>query len=103
MKDLGATRITLLELVGQRARQNPQGIYARVPVGPAYSDGFKDVTNFEFHNAVNYAASLLSNAYGQSENFETLTYIGPTDLRYFIVMLAGVKAGYKVCICRSID
>ncbi|KAF3033927.1 hypothetical protein E8E11_002458 [Didymella keratinophila] len=47
------------------------------------------------HNTVNSAAALLIETYGKSESFETLAYIGPTDLRYFIIMLAGMKVGYK--------
>lgn len=89
-------RITLPELVSRRADERPEGIFARIPVGPAYSDGFKDVTNMQLHNAVNSAIALLLKTYGKSNTFETLAYIGPTDLRYFIIMLAGIKTDYKV-------
>ena len=33
---------------------------------------------------------------GRSTVFETIAYIGPSDLRYAIVFLAAVKCGYKV-------
>ena len=97
------TRVTLLELVSKRAGEDPQGVFARVPVGPAYSDGFKDVTNAQLHNAINCAAALLKETYGKSESFETLAYIGPTDLRYLIIMLAGMKVGYKVSVCGGVQ
>lgn len=33
---------------------------------------------------------------GWSTVFDTIAYIGPSDLRYAIVFLAAVKCGYKV-------
>lgn len=96
-------RVTLPELVDERARKSPEGVFARIPIGPAYTDGFKDVTNAQLNNAIKYAAALLFSRYGRSDSFETIAYIGPADLSYFIVMLAGVKIGYKVRVCMYIS
>lgn len=90
------TSFLLPHLVSCRAQDDPQGIFARVPAGPAYSSGFNDVTYAQLNNAVNFTASLLSNKYGASHNFETLTYIGAMDMRYSVMMIAGMKIGYKV-------
>ena len=96
------TTLLLPELVSNRARDDPGDVFARIPVGPAYSNGFRDVTNVQLCNAMNFIASLLIKACGQSNTFETLAYIGPMDLRYSIIMLAGMKAGYKVSsLCRN--
>jgi acyl-coenzyme A synthetase/AMP-(fatty) acid ligase len=46
-------------------------------------------------NAVDRVAWLLKEQIGQSTTFKTLAYMGPGDLRYHIVLLAAVKAGYK--------
>lgn len=96
MSNLQDTRVLLPELVSKRAHEDPQGAFARVPAGPVYSNGFREVTNIQLRNAVNVAAALLLGTYGQSETFETLTYIGPADLRYFVIVLAGMIVGYKV-------
>ncbi len=46
--------------------------------------------------AVNVMAWWLEKEIGESSTFETLSYLGPPDLRYAIVFLAAVKCGYKV-------
>ncbi|KAJ4341537.1 hypothetical protein N0V95_007183 [Ascochyta clinopodiicola] len=86
----------LPDLVSDRAKDDPHGAFARVPVGPTYTSGFNDVTNSQFSNAINFTASLLMTTYGESKSFETLTYIGSMDIRYSIMVLAGIKTGYKV-------
>ncbi|UPX12162.1 uncharacterized protein EKO05_0002728 [Ascochyta rabiei] len=86
----------LPDLVSHRAKHDPHGVFARVPVGPTYTSGFNDVTNAQLSNAINFTASLLLTTYGESNSFETLAYIGSMDLRYSIMVLAGIKTGYKV-------
>ncbi|XPS74039.1 hypothetical protein M3J07_006154 [Ascochyta lentis] len=90
------TSFLVPDLVSNRAKHDPHGVFARVPVGPLYSNGFKNVTNAQLNNAINFTASLLKTAYGESETFETLTYIGSMDIRYTIMVVAGMKIGYKV-------
>lgn len=96
MHTTGDIFVTLPQLVSKRARENSQGTLARIPVGPTYLNGFKDVSYVQLHNAINVTTTLLLQTFGKSKTFETLAYIGPTDLRYFVVMTAGMKAGYKV-------
>ncbi|MCJ1395312.1 hypothetical protein MMC18_008196 [Xylographa bjoerkii] len=45
---------------------------------------------FELANAVNKIAYWLEQNFGASTVFETLAYMGPSDLRYAIVFLAAV-------------
>jgi hypothetical protein len=88
---------TLLpHLIKQNAQDNPGAVFARIPAGTKYTDGYKDVTNLEFANAIDYTANLIEKNLGKGQNFETVAYIGPGDLRYSIVVVAGAKAGYKV-------
>jgi hypothetical protein len=69
-----------------------------VPVGAKYTDGYKDISKLQFEKAVNHTALLIRQTLGESKSFETLTYIGPGDLRYSVVLVAGIKAGYKVSL-----
>jgi acyl-coenzyme A synthetase/AMP-(fatty) acid ligase len=46
-------------------------------------------------NAVDRVAWLFKEQIRQNTTFETLAYMGPGDLRYHIVLLAAIKAGYK--------
>ena len=86
----------LPQVVDTLARSNPERIYASFPLSTDFSNGFRDVTMFELANAVNKFAYWLEQNIGASTVFETLAYMGPSDLRYAIVFLATVKCGYKV-------
>ena len=50
----------------------------------------------EFTQAVNKFASWLKGKIGRSTAYETLAYMGPSDVRYAVIFLAAVKCGYKV-------
>lgn len=45
---------------------------------------------------MNRAAGWLEVTFGRSSTFETMAYIGPNDIRYFIFVLAASYVGYKV-------
>ncbi|KAH8819282.1 putative NRPS-like enzyme [Xylogone sp. PMI_703] len=82
-----------------RAQSNPHGNWAQFPVSDStYEAGLQTATNIEVHNAVNKIAWLLSDTLGPSVGFETIAYIGPFDLRYFIVVIAAIKVGYKTLL-----
>uniref|UniRef100_A0A093XUV8 L-aminoadipate-semialdehyde dehydrogenase n=2 Tax=Talaromyces marneffei TaxID=37727 RepID=A0A093XUV8_TALMA len=87
----------LLPLVFKnRAHQNPDGAWAQYPVSEhTYATGLQTATNQQAYNAINKVAWLLHNQLGPSSNFETIAYIGPFDPRYFIVVIAAIKVGYK--------
>lgn len=88
----------LLPLVFKnRAHQNPDGAWAQYPVSEhTYATGLQTATNQQAYNVINKVAWLLHNQLGPSSNFETIAYIGPFDPRYFIVVIAAIKVGYKV-------
>lgn len=52
-----------------------------------------DVTNAQFADAVNRAAWILRDAIGEGILRQRIAYIGPSDLRYMILMLAALKTG----------
>jgi hypothetical protein len=77
--------------------RNPKWLFARVPKSPTnLRDGFLDVTCGTFARAVNRAACWLDDRLGRSSSFETLAYLGPSDIRYTIFVLAAAKVGFKV-------
>ena len=86
----------LPQVVDELARSNPNRIYATVPRSADFSQGFLHVTMLQISQAVNDCAYWLEHSIGRSTVFETLAYMGLSDLRYAIVFLAAVKCGYKV-------
>ena len=87
----------LNNVVDRTARATPDLVYAELPKSSVdLSQGFRQVTYRQFANSINGMAWWLRENLGLSETFETLTYIGPNDLRYNLLLLGAVKAGYKV-------
>ena len=82
--------------VDEIARTTPDKIFACIPRTNDLKDGFEDVTFGGFARAANRIAWWLERSLGKSSTFETLAYIGPFDLRYFILLVAAPKVGYKV-------
>lgn len=85
----------LPQVVDELARSCPERIYASISLS---SDPlqFQHVTVLELAQAVSQFAWRLDENLGRSTTFETLAYVGPSDLRYVVVFLAAVKCGYKV-------
>ncbi|KAH6696768.1 putative NRPS-like enzyme [Leptodontidium sp. MPI-SDFR-AT-0119] len=83
-------------ILENRAKTDPHGVWAKFPISPiTYTEGFRSATHLELLNAVNKVAWLLEMSLGRSESFETIAYLGPNDLRSIIVVIGGIKAGYK--------
>jgi hypothetical protein len=77
--------------------RNSKSLFARVPKSQTHlQDGLIDVTCGDFARAVNRAAGWLEDNFGRSSSFDTLAYIGPSDIRYFMFLLGASKVGYKV-------
>ena len=84
--------------IDEIARNEPGALYVEYPKAAAsYDESFIPVTYAQFANAINGAAWLIEKNIGKGGDFRTLAYLGPSDLRYMILAMAGVKAGYKVC------
>lgn len=93
------SRQLLPNVLKARAQQNPGGAWAQFPISEhTYADGLGTATNRQVFNAVNKVAWFLQKNLGPASNFETIAYLGPFDPRYFIVVIAGIKVGYKVRI-----
>lgn len=82
--------------IDNRARSDPEGVFARIPKSSSYADGFRPVTNSQMATAINFTAHHFTSRFGLPQHpFETIAYLGPTDPRYTIVIIAAMKAGYK--------
>lgn len=91
-------RKVLTNIVDFMAKKHPQALFAEFPVSPtSYDVGYRKITYENIANAVNGAAWWLDESLGgPGKSFETLGYMGVNDPRYNIMILAVVKAGYKV-------
>lgn len=88
---------SLTTLVHQLATDKPQGLWVKIPASPDGEADWRNVTWSQFSQAVDAMAHWMKSNLGPGMEGETVAYIGINDIRYPIVMLAAVEAGYKVC------
>ncbi|KAF4628666.1 hypothetical protein G7Y89_g9485 [Cudoniella acicularis] len=82
-------------VIDSLAQHQPKRLYAELPLSLENFDaGFRKATYAALANAINGMAWWLHHTLGPSETFETLSYLGPNDLRHNIIILGCVKAGY---------
>jgi hypothetical protein len=87
----------LVNIVDYMARKAPRALYPEFPISPtSYKAGLRKIPYGDLANAVNGVAWWLEKILGKGRNFETLAYVGPNDMRYNVMILGAVKAGYKV-------
>jgi hypothetical protein len=84
-------------VVDETAKQQPDLVYASVPLTTNIRDEFKDITVLDIASATNLIAVWIDRTLGRSTKFDTIAYMGLSDLRYVVVFLTAVKCGYKVC------
>jgi hypothetical protein len=82
--------------IDDTAENNPERLFGCIPRTNDPKDGFLDITFADFARVIDRAAWWLEELLGKSTTFETLAYLGPSDLRYFILVVAASKVGYKV-------
>ncbi|MCJ1394676.1 hypothetical protein MMC18_007556 [Xylographa bjoerkii] len=85
----------LPQVLDDLAQSHPERIFASIPRSADLSQGFRDVTVQEMSEATSNIAWWLQEQLCRSDDFETLAYMGISDLRYPVLFLAGVKCGYK--------
>lgn len=86
----------LSEIIESRAAAEPQAVFAKVPRDNAYANGYRTVTNAALVTAIDHVVALITSAFGLSKDFQRIAYLGLNDLRYTIVLLAGIKTGYTM-------
>ena len=77
------------------ADTEPDRVVVSIAVGSEVKDGYRDITARCLADAIHRAAWFLESELGKSDAFETLCYLGPSDLQYPILMAAASKVGYK--------
>lgn len=85
-------------LVDEIADTDPYRVLYSIMKTKDPAEGFLDITAQDFARAVDKCAWHLRDLLGQAENFPTLTYLGPQDLVYAVLVLASVKTGYKLLL-----
>ncbi|KAI9747250.1 MAG: hypothetical protein M4579_007498, partial [Chaenotheca gracillima] len=72
---------------------DPDKVFALIPRTMRTKDGFRHVTYADLAEAINTAAHWLSGIV-KEERGRYLAYLGPSDLRYAILAVAAIKAGW---------
>lgn len=87
----------LVNIVDERAQQEPDREWVSVPRSSDPKDGWKKITYKQAANAVNRVAHKLVTLTGRPAEgeFRTVAFIGPNDVRYLVFALGAVKAGYQ--------
>ncbi|CAG7563223.1 unnamed protein product [Fusarium equiseti] len=84
----------LVKLIEKIAREDPQRPFLNIPSSGNAQDGWKPVTFQQFNTAIDYLAHSLARI-PKTEEFPTIAYIGPSDVRYCIILFACIKVGSK--------
>lgn len=86
----------LNNIVDGMANTRPSALYAEVPyLADSYDGGYRKITFAALANAINGVAWFLKEQLGESKDHRTLSYIGPNNLAYVVMILGACKAGFK--------
>lgn len=85
-------------VIDEWSRCHPDTIWAEYPptLDALARGNLINVTWKTLSNSINRLAWWLTEQLGPCEDLETLCYVGPSDIRYFIFAVAACKAGFKV-------
>ena len=83
-------------LIDERALSTPDAIYCYLSRSSKMEAGFRTITFQTLSNATNACCWWIESKVGKSDKFDTLAYLGPSDLRNIIIILAAIKTGHKV-------
>jgi thioester reductase-like protein/acyl-coenzyme A synthetase/AMP-(fatty) acid ligase/aryl carrier-like protein len=81
-------------IIDERARKRPLAAFAKIPRDNAYENGYRTVTNSALATAIDYVANLITSTFAPRHGNECIAYLGLSDLRYTIVLLGSIKAGF---------
>ncbi len=88
-------------LIDEKASAAPDETYCYLPRTARIEDGFQSINYRRFSNAINACSWWIEAEIGKSEDFATLAYLGPSDLRNILLIVAAIKTGHKVSLCNS--
>lgn len=80
------------------ARSDPHRECFQIPKSSDPRDGWRVISWKDYAKAVDSCAHKIVETCGEAPlgKFPTIAYIGPNDGRYLVILVAAVKAGYKV-------
>ncbi|OBT65192.1 NRPS-like protein [Pseudogymnoascus sp. 23342-1-I1] len=87
----------LPHIVDDIAASDPSRPFIYQPKSSNPEDGWVPVTFKEFANAIDHVAHIISETIKKdsADDFPTIAYVGPNDVRYGVILLASIKAGCK--------
>ncbi|KFY47376.1 hypothetical protein V494_00016 [Pseudogymnoascus sp. VKM F-4513 (FW-928)] len=90
----------LPRVVDDIAASEPSRPYIYQPESSNPEDGWVPVTFKEFANAIDHVAYIIAETVKKdsADEFPTLAYVGPSDVRYGVIVLASVKAGCQALL-----
>lgn len=91
---MDVSRDLLPVVIDRLARTDPEGIFVTLSTRTET----RDITNWQYANAINGVASWLERQLGKGCEDEALAYFGTGggDIYYAILLIGAVKAGYHV-------
>ncbi|KAI0594594.1 hypothetical protein F4775DRAFT_573362 [Biscogniauxia sp. FL1348] len=97
---MGSDRRLVPSLVDEIAGTDPHRVLYSVAKTQNPEDGFEDIDAKTFARAIDRCAWYIEKHLGRGGQglFPTLTYLGPQDVVYGILVLACVKTGYKLLL-----
>lgn len=86
-------------LLDETAHQSPNKPFAEIPISQTnYNLGIRKITYRKLTNGVNAISHWITTTLGSGESFPTISYLDPNDLSHTVVLLASIKAGYKLLL-----
>ncbi|ETS83210.1 hypothetical protein PFICI_05086 [Pestalotiopsis fici W106-1] len=84
-------------IIDEWAHNHPLKEVFQIPNSSDPNDGWKVLSSSAYATAINHVAYRIIDQFGQPTQgtFPTIAYIGPNDVRYLVMMVAAIKAGYK--------
>lgn len=89
---------TLATVVDRLVEENPTRLVCKAPNGPRVADGFSCLNIGMLSKAVDSTAWLITESFGTSSKNEVLLYLGESDIRYLVFVVACQKTGYKASL-----
>lgn len=83
-------------IIDQLAHENPDRSWGSIPRNDYdLSQGYADISYAAFANAINKLAWMVEKYVGRSDHFETIAYLGASDVRYHMVSSVGARERYR--------
>ena len=86
----------LPQLIDQIAKDDPDRPLVSIPQGSDLADGHIDVSFKTLATAIDRCAWWIDRKVGRSQELAPIFFIGPTDIRYLLVLFAAAKTGHVV-------